>query len=89
MNIGHIIEGTINNLLDINESLYNKRIKICRECKLYKIHPSFGPICNNRLYLNPETDKISIIPKEGYIRGCNCLLESKCRVENASCKHKK
>ena len=69
----------------MNEDFYLTRIKICEECRLYKISFS-GAICNPDLYLNLE-DKTttSYIPKNGYVRGCNCLLKRKAKIKNAKC----
>jgi hypothetical protein len=83
--MNQIIEGTINNLFNKQESLFNKRIKICEKCKLYIDHPTFGPLCNNRLFINPITDEISNTKKEGFKKGCGCILRSKTRVVNAKC----
>lgn len=85
MRIDQIAEGTINNILDNNKDLYSERMKICRSCKLYLADGIIGPICNPRLYLNPQTNEISRIPKLGFIRGCGCLLSSKTRVKKAKC----
>lgn len=85
MSVGQIAEGFINNLTNREQSLYEKRIKICKGCKLLKIDSIFGEVCNSKLYLNPITDNISRIPKEGYKNGCGCFLKAKARVQHASC----
>jgi len=80
-----IISGTINNVLNRKVSLYWERIQICRQCKLITKNPIFGEICNDKLWLNPETDEISNYKKDGYRNGCSCILSSKTRVEEAKC----
>lgn len=50
------------------------RWKICRHCPICNQEDA---ICNGQLYLNPETNDISVSPKEGYIKGCGCLLKMK------------
>ncbi len=84
-NVEQIIEGTLNNVFNKEEELFNNRIKICRCCKLHKIDNIFGEVCNPRLYINPETEEISSSKKPGYIHGCGCILASKCRVPDAKC----
>lgn len=83
--MNQIIEGTLNNILNNKSELFKERIKICKECKLYKEHSTFGMICNNRLYLNPNTNEISKSAKNGFKKGCGCLLASKTRVISAKC----
>lgn len=56
------------------------RIKICKRCPLYKNKFYLFPVCNSRLYMNPETGDVSTHEKEGYIRGCGCNLTY--RTEN-------
>ena len=41
--------------------------------------------CKGNLYLNPKNNDISIGPKEGYIKGCGCLLEKKIPNEKKHC----
>lgn len=60
-------------------SMGERRLAICEKCGLYKIG-TFGPVCNSSKYINKE-GKVSFFPKEGYFKGCSCLLEKK--VENA------
>lgn len=84
MSFNQIIEGTINNILNKRNELYNERIKICKECPLV-MQGMFGEECNPRLWLNPETNKISKKKIDGYVTGCGCLLRSKTRVESAKC----
>lgn len=59
-----------------------ERFKICRECP---ICDQINGICNGSLYLNPKTNDISTHPKEGYIKGCGCLLEMKIPNEKKHC----
>lgn len=85
MSIGQIAEGFYNNLTNKEEDLFDERIKICKQCKLLKQDNIFGEVCNSRLYLNPNTDETSKIPKEGFFRGCGCVLKAKTRVKYAKC----
>jgi hypothetical protein len=84
-NINHIVKGTVNNILNKEVDLYNERIKICKECKLYLATGIVGPICNPNLYLNTKTNEISKTAKIGFKRGCGCLLASKTRVKETKC----
>lgn len=83
--ITDIINGHVNEALGKNEELFEQRMKICKECLLYK-ETAMGPICNPKLYIN-EADKESVSdrPKIGYKRGCSCRLGSKTRLPHAKC----
>ena len=83
--LGQIAEGFTNNILNKEEHLFDKRIRICRDCKLHKIDPIFGEVCNKKLYVNPITDETSNTPKKGFQNGCGCVLASKTRVHRAEC----
>ncbi len=81
--IGNIIQGHFNELLGKNEKLSQERLQICYSCALYS--PRLGGVCNNKLWLNPNTGDVSTTKKEGYINGCSCRLNSKTRLVNAKC----
>lgn len=85
MSISQIVKGTINNVLNRNEDLYNERIKICKKCPLYKKDKILGEICNPALYINPINDKVSYVSQEGWIKGCGCFLQSKTREKTSVC----
>jgi len=85
MEVDQIVRGFLNQAMNKEVDLYESRMKICRECKLYKPDGMFGEQCNSKLYLNPETNKISTVPKPGYKNGCGCSLKAKTRVKQASC----
>lgn len=59
-----------------------ERFEICRRCPICNQEDA---ICNGHLYLNPKNNDISISPKEGYIKGCGCLLEKKIPNEKKHC----
>ena len=59
-----------------------ERFEICRRCP---ICDQDNGLCNGQLYLNPKNNDISISPKEGYIKGCGCLLEKKIPNEKKHC----
>lgn len=42
-------------------------------------------MCNRKLYLNPETDDVSLEPKKGYFKGCGCRTKAKTRLLNEKC----
>ena len=55
--------------------LVDKRLEICKACPLYK-ETAFGAVCNPKLYIN-KAGETSYTPKEGYKKGCNCILRRK------------
>ena len=85
MSIDQIAEGFFNNLTNRKEELFKERIEKCRSCKLHSIDRIFGEVCNPRLYVNPLTNEVSKTNKPGFIHGCGCVLNSKCRVPEAKC----
>ena len=83
MEVKSIIHGHINEVFNINEDISKNRLKICYRCPLYS--SKLGGICNNRLWLHPNTGDVSPIQKPGYINGCACRLQTKTRLPNAKC----
>ena len=82
--VNQIINGTIKNILNKDDELYQKRIIVCRQCKLIKQDNVFGEICNPQLYMNDQGE-ISHTSKSGFKNGCGCVLRSKTRVKDAHC----
>ena len=68
MEIGPIIKGHVNELLDKNKDISEVRMEICRKCPLYR--DILGGQCNPNLWLNPETNEISNRRTVNYIKGC-------------------
>ena len=75
-------------------TLVEKRLAICEKCGLYK-ETQFGPVCNSSKYkadvytptyryINKE-GKTSFLPKEGYVKGCSCLVEKKAANVDSHC----
>ena len=64
-------------------TLVEKRLAICEKCGLYK-ETQFGPVCNSSKYINKE-GKTSFLPKEGYVKGCSCLVEKKAANIDSHC----
>lgn len=58
------------------------RLKICEQCGIY--NPELK-ICNGSLYINPENNDVSIRPKPGYVKGCNCYVPRKVLNATAKC----
>ncbi len=82
--VGQIINGTIKNILNQEDALYQERIAICRACPLLKQDSLFGEICNPTLYMNSKGE-VSQTARPGFQHGCGCVLRSKCRVKEAEC----
>ncbi len=58
----------------MNVQNIEERKRICNECPIY--NPGRG-ICNPKLWVNPDTNEVSITPKSGFIRGCGCIVSVK------------
>lgn len=84
MALKNIINGHVNEILDKNNELHENRISICKECPLFS-KQWFGYICNNNLWINPETNDVIDYEDEGYTRGCGCRLEAKTRDIESEC----
>lgn len=78
-----IIKGITNDVLGINEAMSETRMRICKTCPLYS--NSLGGICNNKLWIDPETEDISFEKQPGYKRGCGCVLSFKTSVASEKC----
>jgi len=78
-----IVEGHINEVLGLNKDISAERMKICSTCPLFK--NIFGGICNPKLWLNPQTMEISNKRKDGYYKGCGCLIPQKTKLVYACC----
>lgn len=76
----NILKGNINMLLGLNLDIVSPRLAICKKCPLY-----YKGTCNDLLWLNPKTNKISKIKKEGYFNGCGCLIKAKASIPNEEC----
>lgn len=83
MEIGNIIKGHVNEVLNKNGDISKQRMQICLECPIYSTR--FGGQCNGKLYLNPKTNDISLERKQGYFKGCNCRLNAKTRIKAEKC----
>lgn len=83
MEIGQIIKGHLNEVLNLNKDISEGRLQICYQCPLYS--PKYGGLCNNRLWLNVETGDVSLVSKPGYKNGCSCRLQAKTRLPDAIC----
>lgn len=83
--INSIAEGFYKKALNKEKKLRDSRMKVCESCKLLKEDKIFGLKCGKHIYLNPETDETSNTWKEGFYKGCGCILDAKLRVENSKC----
>lgn len=84
--IRNIIEGHMNELLDVNSQIAQPRLKICKLCRLYTRNRLMGWMeCNSKLWLNPETNDVSTEQKDGYVKGCGCRINAKIRVAGERC----
>lgn len=81
--IANIVNGHINELLNLNQDISEIRLNICKVCPIYS--SKFGGLCNNKLWLNPDTNDVSLQQKNGYIRGCGCRLKAKTTLQGEHC----
>ena len=69
--------------------MLEERMAICKNCAIVKIDKELGLICDSRKYLNPKTNEASWFKKDGWIKGCGCLLRSKTSNSKSHCPAKK
>lgn len=84
MNILNIIKGHFNESINKNYNLSEKRMDICKQCPLFS-DKSYGFVCSNDKWLNPETNDVSYTPKDDFIRGCGCRLKAKTTLRSEKC----
>lgn len=58
------------------------RLSICEHCGIYDTERK---VCNGDLYINPDTNDVSIKKKDGYIKGCSCYIPRKVLNAKAKC----
>lgn len=80
---GNILIGHGNELFNLNGDISQKRLNICLTCPIYS--PKLGGICNNKLWINPQTDDVRFEETPGYVRGCGCRLKAKTTIPSESC----
>lgn len=66
------------------EKFIEDRIEICKKCAIARM-TEFGLKCDSRKYLNPETNEGSFFKKDGWIKGCGCLIPVKIKNLNNHC----
>ena len=59
-----------------------ERKNICFMCPIYDARKQR---CNPKLWINPDTNEVSITPKAGFIRGCGCFIMVKMKNLNNHC----
>ncbi len=83
MGISSILKGHLNEALGLNKDISLTRLNICKRCPL--MLDKFGGICNNRLWINPNTQELSIKELDGYKNGCGCRIRAKITLLNSTC----
>lgn len=81
--IGDILEGHINELLNKQEELSARRLKICESCPIVK-HTALGLMCDSAKWINKDNE-VAFQAKPGFTRGCGCRMSAKATLEHAVC----
>lgn len=61
-----------------------ERINICRNCPIIR-QTEFGLKCDDRKWISPDGKQGSFFKKDGWKRGCGCLIAQKSRNSNNHC----
>ena len=67
------------------EDFAEKRLEICKACPISTYDQTFGLKCDSRKWLSPDGKEASLYYKEGWIKGCGCILKYKCAHESNHC----
>ena len=67
------------------EDFAEKRLEICKNCPIIKYDSTFGWKCDSRKWLSPDGKEGSYFFKEGWTKGCGCLLQHKVTVLSNRC----
>jgi hypothetical protein len=83
--IGDIIEGHYKEITNKENELYEKRIKICKQCPLYSIKPGLGEVCDSKKCWNEKDNVVETYPSSKNTCGCGCRLNAKTRLASSKC----
>lgn len=81
--IGDILEGHLNELLNKKEELSARRLTICIACPIAK-QTTVGLMCDSSKWIN-KNNEVALEPREGFVHGCGCRMSAKTTLEQASC----
>lgn len=79
-----IFDSKVGQLLGLNKDISSGRLSICKKCPLM-LNRYGRLICNDKMWLNPETGDFSTTEKDGYHRGCGCIIMDKIKNINNIC----
>lgn len=83
--VKQIVEGWVNDVFDKEQELYEKRIKICKECPLYTVDRIFKGKCDGSKCWDTINDKLVNFPGKNIICGCGCKMSAKTRLKESKC----
>lgn len=85
MSLFNILDGHYKEFRGENQTLYEERMKICKDCKLYTDDPILGDICDRKKWLDVSTNTLHREEADNLKNGCGCRLKAKARLKNATC----
>lgn len=65
-----------------NTKMIEERLSICKKCGIYNTSQE---MCSSILYINPETNDVSLYQKDGYFKGCGCYCPMKAKRGTNHC----
>lgn len=81
--VGDILEGHLNELLNRKEELSDSRLKICMACPIVK-QAAIGLVCDSGKWIN-KNNEVAFENTPGFTRGCGCRMSAKTTLEQAHC----
>lgn len=84
MGMKSIVTGHLKELIGSEQELSGSRMEICSKCPIIALK-SYGYVCDSSKHLNPETNEVSYLYKDGFYKGCGCRLNAKTREQEEHC----
>lgn len=66
------------------EKFIEDRIEICKSCPIMRM-TEFGMKCDERKYISPDGTQSSFFKKDGWKKGCGCILSHRAANINNHC----
>ena len=67
------------------EEFVNERLEICKKCPIALNDKTVGLKCDSRKWVSPDGKESSIFFKEGWTKGCGCIIRFKIAQINNHC----
>ena len=66
------------------EKFAEERLEICKKCPIMRM-TEYGMKCDDRKWISPDGKEGSFLKKDGWKKGCGCMLQYKVRTQTNHC----